>query len=160
MNLRKFFKPNPSLLSVSKTEKQILECFLCNKTEFENWILLHPQTKITFRFYYPSAIDFYFDGSRLFTAYFRKDDRSEAELLELKMSKENYSSIRTNNWKPFEEVILSFLQTQDEKNKFIYLQKTKPLQDYASICKGSGATGGTENQLMLFGDKTLHSPQA
>ena len=160
MNLRKFFKPNPSLLVVNKAEKQILECFLGNKAEFENWMLLHPQSKITFRFYFPSAIDFHYDGSRLFTAYFRKDAFNEPELHELKMSKENYSSIRTNNWKPFEEVILSFLNTLEEKNKFIYLQQTKPLHDYATICKEPGLSDSAQNQLMSFGDKTLHAPQA
>lgn len=160
MNLRKFFKPNPCLLSVSKAEKQFLECFLSNKTEFENWILLHPQSKITFRFYFPSAVDFHYDGSRLFTAYYRKDAFNEHVLHELKMSKENYASIRTSNWKPFEEVILGFLRTLEEKNKFVYLQQTKPLQDYASICKEAESASADQNQLLVFGDKTLHSPQA
>lgn len=135
MNLRKFFQPNPCLLSVTKTEKELLESFLANKADYEHWLLLHPQPKMAFRFYYPSAIDFYYDGTKLFTAYFKKDVFNEPELSELKMSKENYASIRSANWKPFGDVMLNFLHTLEETNKFIYLQQTKSLHEYVSLCK-------------------------
>lgn len=135
MNLRTFFQPNPSLLSVTKAEKELLESFLAHKTDYEQWLLLHPQPKIMFRFYFPSAIDFYYDGTRLFTAYFKKDAFNEPELKEMKMSQENYGFIRSADWKPFGEVMLKFLQTLEEANKSIYLQQTKSLHEYISICK-------------------------
>ncbi|HEV7330322.1 MAG TPA: hypothetical protein VGN63_04720 [Flavisolibacter sp.] len=135
MNLKRFFQPASCRLTVSKSEKEILELFLLNKKEFEQWILLHPQSRIRFQFYFPTAVDFYFDGFRLFTAYFKRGTMDSLQLSELKMSQDNHSSIRTANWKPFEDVMVSFLTSLAESNKSALLQKTKALHEYASICK-------------------------
>ena len=134
INLKKFFQPNPHLLAVSKAEKEVLESFFSCKAEYENWQQQYPQQKIRFRFYYPTAMDFLYDGSQLFTAYFKKGTDDAPVLHELKMSKANYSSIRTINWKPFEEVMTSFLQGLEEKHQVRWVQKTKSLRDYLNIC--------------------------
>ena len=135
MNLKHFFRPSSSRLPVTKTEKEILELFVLNKKEFDQWIALHPQPRIRFQFYFPTAVDFYFDVFRLFTVYFKREGQDSIQLLELKMSRDNHSSIRTANWKPFEEVMVSFLSALAASNKSALLQKTKALHEYASICK-------------------------
>jgi hypothetical protein len=144
MNLRKFFRPNPCLLVLAKAEKELVESFLAHKTEYEHWLHLNPQPKIVFRFYFPSAVDFYYDGARLFTAYFKKGEFNEPVLHEMKMSKENHASIRSANWKPFAEVMLQFLQTLEETNKSTYLKETKSLQEYLSICNAPASRNQSE----------------
>ena len=134
INLKKFFKPNPYLLTVSKAEKELLECFLDNKPAFDQWLPLNENRRIRFQFYYPTAVDFYFDNFKLFTAYFKKGPVDGPDLHELKMSEANYSSICTTNWQPFEEVILDFLNTLEESNKVILFRKTKSLHEYAALC--------------------------
>ena len=134
INLKRFFQPSSCRLTVTKAEKEILELFVLNKKEFDQWVLLHPQTRIRFQFYFPTAVDFYFDGFRLFTAYFKRGTMDTLQLSEFKMSQDNHSSIRTTNWKPFEDVMLSFLTNLAESNKSALLQKTKALHEYASIC--------------------------
>lgn len=139
ISLKKIFRPTPHLLTVSKTEKELLECFLSSRSEYDNWLLLHPQAKIRFTFYVPTAIDFYFDGAKLFTAFFKKGVADEPVLSELKMSKANYSSIRSSNWKPFEEVMIKFLNDLEETNRVVVVRNTKPLHDYLAICNEAGA---------------------
>jgi hypothetical protein len=134
INLKRFFQPASCRLTVTKAEKEILELFILNKKEFDQWLLLHPQPRIRFQFYFPTAVDFYFDGFRLFTAYFKRGAMDALQLSEIKMSQDNHSSIRTTNWKPFEEVMVSFLTHLAESNKSALLQKTKALHEYASIC--------------------------
>lgn len=133
INLKKLFQPNPCLLSVSKAEKELLESFLTCKSEYDAWCQ-QPQ-KIRFRFYFPTAIDFYYDGAKLFTVFFKKDLHDTPVFHELKMSKANYSSIRSSNWKPFEDLMTEFLAELTEKNKSIYVQKTKSLREYMNICR-------------------------
>jgi hypothetical protein len=135
INLRKFFQPDPCLLSVTRSQKEILECFLSGKKEFENWLLLQPSQRVRFQFYVPTAIDFCFDEFKLFTAYFKKGSTGLNELAELRMSKDNYNTLRVLSWKPFEEVMFSFLSTQEETNKATLFQKTRSLHEYAAICK-------------------------
>lgn len=134
-SLRKFFRPSPFHLAVSKDEKEMLACFLAYKTEYEFWNQDYQPDKIQFRFYFPTAIDFIYDGAKLFTAYFKKTANDTLELQELKMSKSNFASIRSTNWKPFEEIIVLFLNTLEEKKKTTYLQKTKALREYVSMCE-------------------------
>jgi hypothetical protein len=71
----------------------------------------------------------------LFTVFFKKDLHDTPVFHELKMSKANYSSIRSSNWKPFEDVMTEFLAVLEEKNKTVYVQKTKSLREYVTICK-------------------------
>ncbi|WP_162944964.1 hypothetical protein [Flavisolibacter nicotianae] len=154
ISLKKIFRPTPHLLTVSKTEKELLEYFLCSRSEYDNWLLLHPQPKIRFKFYFPTAIDFYFDGAKLFTAYFKKGAADEPVLSELKMSKANYSSIRSSNWKPFEEVMIKFLNYLEETNRVVVVQNTKPLHDYLAICKETAAgnkAGKVDEPLPFWG---------
>ena len=135
INLKKFFRSNPYILPVSKTEKEVLEYFLANKKEFEQWLLKNPQPRIRFQFYFPTAVDFFFDEFKLFTAYFKRSPSGMQELAELKMSGDNYASIRSVSWKPFEEVMFSFLSTLEESNKMTLFSKTKALHEYVSICQ-------------------------
>lgn len=141
INLKRFFQPAFSRLPVTKAEKEILELFILNKKDFDQWLLLHPQPRIRFQFYFPTAVDFYFDGFRLFTAYFKRGAMDALQLSELKMSRDNHSSIRTANWKPFEEVMVLFLTHLAESNKSALLQKTKTLHEYASLCQNQPAEG-------------------
>ncbi len=135
MNLRNLFKVNPYLLTVTKTQKELLECFVANKPEFDNWLTHRSQQRVRFQFYFPTAIDFYFDDFHLFTAYFKKTALDTLELQELKITKANYTTIRSDNWKPFEEMILQFLCFLEEKNKIRYFQKTSSLHEYVAICE-------------------------
>lgn len=140
INLKKYFQSNPCLLSISKEEKEILECFISNRSEFDNWTLHRSLQRVRFQFYYPTAIDFYFDNFLLFTAYFKRTAFGNLELQELKMTKANYTTIRSANWKPFEEVMVQFLQYLEEKNKISFFRKTRSLHEYVSMCeKGTQA---------------------
>jgi hypothetical protein len=140
IKLKKLFKRDTQLVPVKKEEKEVLECFIANKGEFENWLADHPQQRVCFRFYYPTAIDFYFDDFKLFTAFFKPGRFDVPELAELKMTEANTSTICSADWKPFEEVIVSFLKTLEQQNKVTLYQKTKSLHDYAAICKAKAVT--------------------
>lgn len=143
-SLKKFFYANPCLLPVSGTEKELLECFLDNKTEFEHWISFQGNQRIRFQFYYPTAIDFYFDGHRMFTVYFKRDAFDRPALQELKMSRENYTSIRSANWEPFEQIIRNFLSAVAENNKVVSFRNAKSLHEYADLCQKN--VTGQENK--------------
>lgn len=144
ISLKKIFQSNSRTITVSKAQKEILECFLSNKTSFDQWFCFQSETKVKFKFYYPTAVDFYFDDIMLFTAYFKKSHLDQVELQELKMSAENYRSICSLNWKPFEDVMLQFLNYLHENEKVTLLQKRKSLYEYADLCKGSSSTQGDE----------------
>lgn len=144
INLKKYFQPNPCILSVSKEEKEILECFLSNRSEFGNWSLHHPHKRVRFQFYFPTAVDFFFDDFLLFTAYFKRTALAQLELQELKMTKANYTTICSTNWKPFEEVMLQFLRFLEEQNKSSFFQKTRSLHEYVSICEEKAATANAQ----------------
>lgn len=141
MNLTKFFYPDPCLVPVSKPEKEILESFFARKAEFERWLRQHPQPKIRFAFYFPTAIYFYYEGSVLFTAFFKNGSLLLPVFQELKMSRANYTSIRSDNWNPFKEIMNCFLHKLEEENKKVLVEKTKSLQEYASLCKEAAPAG-------------------
>ncbi len=147
MNLKKIFGSNPCIVPVSKAEKETLECFLANKREFDDWLSHRPQQRVRFQFYFPTAIDFYFDDFHLFTAHFKRASFDAMELQELKMTKINYSSIRSARWKPFEEEIVNFLSALEETNKISYFSKTKSLHEYAAICEETTAANNRQNKL-------------
>ena len=134
IKLKKLFTSNAYRLPVSKVEKEVLECFFDNKAEFERWLPFHKNRRIRFQFYYPTAVDFYFDDFKLFTAFFKRNACGVPELHELKMTEANYSTIRSANWQPFEEVIVGFLQTLEENNKLVLFRKTKSLHEYVALC--------------------------
>jgi hypothetical protein len=141
MNLFKiFFKRKTFSLSLKKEQKELLECFIQNKPDFENWVLLHPIQKIRFQFYYPTAIDFYYSDFKLFTAYFKKTDHDNIELTELKISEANFDSIRCFSWSPFEEVMMDFLTSLQESKKIALFEKRKLLFEYEKLCSKKAAT--------------------
>jgi hypothetical protein len=149
INIKKLFQSNSRSIAVSKAQKEILECFLTNKNSFEHWFCFQPETKIKFKFYYPTAVDCYFDDIKLFTAYFKKNHLDQVELQEFKISEDNYRSICSPIWKPFEEVMLQFLHYLNENEKVNLFQKQKSLFEYADICKGAKSTPTSEEYPFL-----------
>ncbi len=137
INLRKYFQPNPCLLPISKEQKDLLEGFVANKAAFENWIAHRPQQRVRFQFYFPLAIEFYFDEFLLFTAFFNRTAGGGFVLHEMKMTKANLDTIHATNWRPFEEVIVQFLRYQEEKNRICFFQQTSSLHEYVSICQSA-----------------------
>ena len=129
-----FFKRKTLALSLKKEQKELLECFIQNKHDFENWVLLHPLQKIKFQFYYPTAVDFYYSDFKLFTAYFKKTDHDNIELAEFKISEANLESIRCYSWSPFEEVMMEFLTSLHESKKIALFEKRKLLFEYQNLC--------------------------
>ena len=135
MNLLKLFSKRKAFtLSVTKPQKELLEVFLLNKPEFEDWLVTHPQSKTRFQFFYPNAIDFYYSDFKLFTAYFKKSKLDEIELEEMKMTEANFHSIRSTSWAPFEEVMIEFLTALEETKKIALFEKRKLLFEYESLC--------------------------
>lgn len=147
--LKRFFKTKAFALTVSKAEKELLELFIINKTEFDSWMKNHPQLKFRFQFYYPNAIDFYYSDFKLFTAYFKKGKHDHLTLAELKMTETNFDSIRCANWRPFEEVILEFVTTLQESKKVALFEKRKLLYEYESLCsKQPNSDGMAQKEYM------------
>lgn len=134
LNLKNLFRTKILELQVSKAQKELLELLLLNKDDFEHWNLAQPSSKIRFQFFYPSAIDFYYDEFKLFNAFFRKDPKGEIGLFEFKMSEVNYDSIRCSSWVPFETVIIDFLTSLEENKKIALFEKRKTLLEYQSLC--------------------------
>lgn len=139
-NFKKFLVNKAFAVDTSKSEKELLEFFISNKFEFDAWVEKQNIPRIRFQFFYPTAVDFFFDDFKLFTAYFKKGLLDRLELTEFKMSDTNYNSIRSTNWKPFEEVIIDFLTTLEESKKIELFEKRKSLIDYEFICSGRAAT--------------------
>ena len=135
MNLFQLFRRKAYIIPVKKTEKELLECFMANKAAFDQWLALHPHPQIRFRFYFPTAIDFYFDEFKLFTVYFKRGANNQPEFQEFKMSEANHTSLCSSDWRPFEEVIFHFLATLEESNKASLFRKKKSLYEYAAICE-------------------------
>lgn len=132
--IKKFFRTKAFALTVSKAQKELLEFFISNKTDFDSWVATNPQPKARFQFYYPTAIDFFYSDFKLFTAYFKKGRKEGVELMELKMTETNFDTIRCANWRPFEEVILDFLTNLEENKKIALFEKRKVLYEYENIC--------------------------
>lgn len=140
---KKFVQRKVLSLTVSKGQKELLEFFISSRTDFEQWTLQHPQQKIRFQFFYPTAIDFYYSDFKLFTAYFKKDRRENIELTELKMTETNFDSIRCENWAPFEELMMEFVTSLEESKKSALLEKRKILYEYESLCAKKSNTEAT-----------------
>lgn len=134
MNLKNLFRPKALTLNLSKGQKELLELLIVNKSDFDQWNSKTGQAKIRFQFYYPTAIDFYYDEFKLFNAYFKKTAKEEILLNEFKMSEVNYDTIRCTSWHPFEEVIIEFLTSLEENKKIALFEKRKTLLEYQSLC--------------------------
>lgn len=142
--LKNLFKAKAQVLPFTKTQKELLELLLTNKAEFDLWSKGKSGDKIRFQFYYPTAIDFYYDDFKLFTAYFKKGVHDDLSLQELKMSEVNYETIRCTSWAPFEEVIIDFLTSLDENKKLALFEQRKVLFEYQSLCIKKNEASGTE----------------
>lgn len=141
ISLKNLFRQKDLGLPVTKAQKELLELLLINKVEFENWYAKQAAIKIRFQFYYPTAIDFFYDEFKLFTAYFKKNRKDEIELMEMKMTETNYDTIRCKSWAPFEEVMIDFLTSLEESKKIALFEKRKTLIEYQSLCtKNAGAS--------------------
>ncbi|HYO21833.1 MAG TPA: hypothetical protein VER36_05470 [Flavisolibacter sp.] len=138
--LKTFVKRKAFSLTVSKGQKELLEFFISNRVDFDQWLAGHPLQKMRFQFYYPNAIDFYYSEFKLFTAYFKKNRREEIELSELKMSETNFDSIRCASWAPFEEVMMEFVSSLEESKKTALFEKRKTLYEYEGLCNKKPAT--------------------
>lgn len=157
--LKRFFKRKAFALTVGKGQKELLEFFVGNKPEFDEWAAQHPQPKVRFQFYYPTAIDFYFGDFKLFTAYFKRNRKDQLELLEMKMSETNFDSIRCASWAPFEEVIIQFLTSLEESKKIALFEKRKVLYEYENLCaKKTGTENASQPYLDAVASSALQSP--
>lgn len=142
--LQTIMRKKTLVLTTTKAQRELLECFVLHKAEFENWLLIQPSSKISFRFYYPTAIDFFYGNYKLFTAYFRKNQHDGIELTELKISDANFDSIRCESWTPFEEMMLKFLTTLEENKKVEMLSKRKLLYEYEDLCTKKPASAAEQ----------------
>ncbi len=145
---KKFFNRKAFALTVGKGQKELLEFFITNKPEFDDWIQRHPQPKVRFQFYYPTAIDFYFGDFKLFTAYFIRDRKDQVLLTEMKMSETNFDTIRCASWAPFEEVVIEFLTSLEEGKKIALFEKRKVLYEYENLCAKKASTENTAQAYM------------
>lgn len=141
MNLKRLFTAKPNQIEINKAEAEMLKCFMANKKEFENWFGEKATTypKIKFHFFYPTAIDFIFDDFKLFTAYFARENNGNIVFEQFKMSDVNLLNIKTRNWKPFQTVILGFLEMLEQKNTSTLMKEQKSLYEYQLMCKENPA---------------------
>lgn len=133
-SIRNIFKTKALTLPVTKTQRELLELLLANKSGFDEWSQKHNPAKIRFQFFYPAAIDFYYESFKLFTAYFKRGPKDEHLLQEFKMSETNFDTIRCTSWSPFAEVIIEFLTSLEEDKKIALFEKRKVLFEYQSLC--------------------------
>jgi hypothetical protein len=140
-NLKKLIKSQPLTVPVSKAEKDLLQYFIATKPAFENWFSSNKNAfpRLRFHFYYPNAIDFFFDEFKLFTAYYKKEEKGMVVLKELKMSDVNKANIKTTDWKPFRDLMLTFLTDLEQTNHNLMLQEQRSLHEYKAICTGKEA---------------------
>lgn len=138
INLKKLLKGDKSLVSISKEEIDILTYVLCNRSDFENWFSGQHKKhgKIRFVFYYPSAIDLYYDEFKLFTIYFKRAANDAVLFDQFKLTQLNHGSLKTTNWKPFKDAILDYLTMAQERNTDSQFKKYKSLHDYQQLCGG------------------------
>lgn len=144
-SLKNFLYPKVLSLNVSRAQKEMLELLMVNKGDYEKWADQKTAAKIRMQFFYPTAIDFYFDSFKLFTAFYKKNRKGEIELQEMKMSETNYDSIRCTSWAPFQEVVIDFLTSMEESKKIDLFEKRKTLFEYQSLCTKTGSNGSAEN---------------
>ena len=138
INLTKLLKPDPNNIKINKAETELLQYFISNKIAFDQWFNqnMNQYPKIRFAFYYPTAIDFFYDEFKLFTAYFKKTAKGNIQLLQFKMSDVNYTNIKSRNWKPFQDVMLNFLTVLEQTNTDMILKEHQSLLEYQALCTG------------------------
>ena len=141
-NLKKLLKGDASLVTPSKEEVDILTYVLCHKSDFENWFSTQhaKHSKIRFVFFYPSAIDLYYDEFKLFTIFFKRAHNDTVLFHQFKLTQLNLDSLKTTNWKPFKDAILDYLTMAQERNSDFQFKKFKSLHDYQQLCSGEAKT--------------------
>ena len=137
-NLKKLLQGDKSLVAIGRDEIEILTYIFSHKNDFENWFSGQQKkhSKIRFVFYYPSAVDFFYDEFKLFTVYFKKTNTDVIVFDQFKRSQLNMESLRTANWKPFKDAILDYLAMAQDRNTDQQLTKYKSLHDYQQLCDG------------------------
>lgn len=156
-SLKNLFRPKALTLAVSKTQKELLELLIVNKTDFEEWSSKQSASKIKFQFFYPTAISFFYDEFKLFNAYFKKNAKGEVALQEFKMSETNYDTIRCSSWHPFEEVIIEFLTSLEESKKVALFEKRKTLFEYQSLCSKNSEAKFQNSEFMSSAVSSLQA---
>ena len=139
-NLKKLLKGDPSYVTISKEETDILTYVLCHKNDFETWFSeQHPKhNKIRFVFYYPSAIDLYYDEFKLFSVFFKRAANDAVIFHQFKRTQLTEDSLKTTNWKPFKDAIVDYLTMAQDRNTDFQFKKFKALHDYQQLCNGEG----------------------
>jgi hypothetical protein len=145
-SLKNLIQPKKLRLTVTKTQRELLELLMINKNDFDGWAAQQAPQKVRFQFYFPTAIDFFYDEFKLFTTYFKKNSKEEIELVEIKMTETNFDTIRCNSWAPFEQYIFDFLHTLEESKKIALFEKRKTLFEYQSLCANNTSLPNTESE--------------
>lgn len=129
--LKNLLKSKLNDLALSKEEIEIFVYIVSNRHDFEHWFaqqsLRFP--KVKFAFYYPTAIDLYFDAFKLFTVFFTKESNGQLVFSQAKMSLLNRESLKSTNWAPFKEVMLSYLEMAQERNSDQQFKKLHALHE-------------------------------
>ena len=150
--LKNLLQGKAHLLTLSKEEVEILTYLMCNRQDFESWFAGQAQAhpKIKFVFYYPTAIDLYFDSFKLFTVYFKKDSRGEVVFNQAKLSQLNRDSLNSHNWKPFKDAIVSYLIMAQERNTDLQFKRLHALHEYQAICNGEATPNNSKGNLFFL----------
>ena len=155
--LKDLFAGKTVAISLSKTQKELLELLIVNKSDFDEWNARQAISKIRFQFFYPTALTFYYDEFKLFYAYFKKNAKGDIALQEFKMSETNFDTIRCGSWKPFEEMIIEFLTSLEENKKIALFEKRKTLFEYQSLCSKANDAAQQEAIYENAASTTLHT---
>ena len=149
--LKNLLKSKSNLLNVNKEEVEILTYIMCNRIDFETWFAQQKATfpKIRFVFYFPTAIDFYYDAFKLFTVYFKKDQNDHIVFDQFKITQLNIGSLKSYNWTPFKDAFLSYLLMAQERNSDLQFKKLHALHEYQALCNGE-ATPKSSNGSSFF----------
>lgn len=137
-NLKKLLKGDKAFVTISKEEVDILTYILCHRNDFESWFSgQHKKhSKIRFVFFFPSAIDLYYDEFKLFTVFFKRAANDAVLFDQFKLTQLNQDSLKTDNWRPFKDAILDYLTMAQERNSDFQFRKYKSLHDYQQLCNG------------------------
>lgn len=156
--LKNLLQSKANLLPLTMEEVDILTYLMCNRQDFESWFAGQAASypKIKFVFYYPTAIDLYFEAFKLFTIYFKKDNRDEVVFSQAKLSQLNRDSLNSQNWKPFKDVIVSYLMMAQERNTDLQFKRLHALHEYQAICNGEAAPKEFNGQSFFLNMSPMH----
>lgn len=149
--LKNLLKSKSNLLTINKEEIDILTYVMCNRIDFEAWFAQQNTTfpKIRFVFYYPTAIDFYYDAFKLFTVYFKREQNDQVVFHQFKITQLNMDSLKSFNWTPFKDAIVSYLVMAQERNSDLQFKKLHALHEYQALCNGEATPKSSNNSFFL-----------